>query len=249
MFFSFGTMRTAGKTLLIKSMDTSDVATVTYAGSSTLKINLYKVNGKARSEYVEKSLFWSYSKVGSLGFSVQVPVGETTFEIFDIKEKEFVKLILNLEKKSYLCDFKEGYKAYELDDAKNKKEIPVKVEKVAIYDEKIYNQTAILHVDKQENMPMIFRINDFAPSQPEQGIGILYAFNKLSANFDIKIPEGKNTIEVGINGRSNGPSGQKYFTVHTLEFNAIKGKTYTIIVEQKKIEKNIVVLSAHIEEK
>ncbi len=250
VFFSFGTMRTAGKIHSIESTDTSDVATVTYAGSSTLKINLYKVNGKARSEYIEKSLFFSYSKVGSLGFSVQVPVGENTFEIFDTKQKEFVKLILNLEKKSYLCDFKEGYKVYELDDAKNKKEIPVQVEKVALYDETIYDQTATLHVDKQENMPMVFRINDFAPSSPENGIiGMLNAFNKVNAIFDIKIPEGKNKVEVGINGKSNGYSGQKYFIVQTLEFDAVKGKTYTIKVEQKKIEKNIVVLSAHIEEK
>ena len=173
MLFSFGTMRTAEKISSLKSMDSSDVATITYAGSnSTLKVNLYKVNGKARSEYIEKSLFFSYSKVGSLGFSVQVPVGESTFEIFDIKQKEFVKLILNLEKKSYICDFKEGYKVYESDDANNKKEIPVKVEKVALYNENIYDQTATLHVDKQENMPMIFRINDFAPSSPELGIGI-----------------------------------------------------------------------------
>src|SRR5512145_479382 len=102
MSFSLGTIHAAGKIHSIESTDTSDVATVTYAGSSTLKVNLYKVNGKARSEYIEKSLFFSYSKVGSLGFSVQVPVGENTFEIFDTKQKEFVKLILSLEKKSYL---------------------------------------------------------------------------------------------------------------------------------------------------
>ena len=78
---------------------------------------------------------------------------------------------------------------------------------------------------------------------------LLNAFNKVNANFDIKITEGKNKVEVGINGKSSGPSGQKYFIVHTLEFDAVKGRTYTIKVEQKKIEKNIVVLSPHIEEK
>jgi hypothetical protein len=251
--FSFGTMNSAIGIHSIKTMDTSKVATVTYAGSnSTLKANLYKVNGKARSEYIEKSLIWSYNKIGSLGFSVQVPVGENTFEILDTKQKEIVKLILNLEKKMYLCDFKDGYKVYELDEAKNKKEIPVRVEKVALYDENKYDQTATLHIDKQDNTPLIFRINNFAPSSADQGIlGINghYAFNKGSANFDIKIPEGQNTIEVGISGKSNGYAGQKYFIVHTLTFNAIKGKTYTIKVEQKEIEKNIMVLNAHIEEK
>lgn len=237
----------------VKVIDTANVATVTYSGSnSTIKANLYKVNGKARSEYLEKSLCWSYNKVGSLGFSVQVPIGENTFEILDTKQKVIVKLTLNLEGKTYLCDFKDGYRVYELDNAKNKKEILVKIENVAIYDEQIYDQTATLHVDKQDNIPLIFRINNFAPSSANQGILGMnghYAFNKVNANFDIKIPEGQNTVEVGISGKSNGYSGQKYFIVQPLKFNAVKGKIYVIKVEQSEIEKNIVVLSAHIEEK
>ncbi len=251
MLFSFGTMHAVLETQ--SASDTSGVATISYPGSkSTLKANLFKVNGKTRSEYIEKSLMWSYNQTGSLGFTLQLPVGENTFEILDTRMKEIVKLTLNLEKKSYICDFKEGYKVYELDNAKNQKEIPVKVEKVALYDENKYNQTATLHIDKQANTPLIFRINDLAPSSANQGILGMnghYAFNKVNINFDIKVPEGQNTIELGISGTSNGYSGQKYFVVHKLEFNAIKGKTYTIIVDEKEIEKHIKVLSAHIEEK
>ena len=160
-------------------------------------------------------------------------------------------MTLNLERKSYEFDFSDGYKVYELDNTKNKKEISVKVEKVALYDENKYNQTATLHVNKQDNTPLIFRINGLVPSSSNQGILEIngnYDFNKVNTNFDIKIPEGQNTIEIGITGMSNGYSGQKYFIVHKLEFNAVKDKIYTIKVDQKEVEKNIKVLSAHIEE-
>lgn len=252
LLVSCGTMSTALKTHPVGIIDTTNVATVSYPGSSsTIKANLFKVNGKARDKYLEKTLFWSYNQTGSLGFSVQVPVGENTLEIFNAKKKEIVKFTLNLERKSYECDFTDGYKVYELDNAKNKKEISVKIEKVALYDENKYNQTATLHVNKQDNTPLIFRINGLVPSSSNQGILEIngnYAFNKVNTNFDIKIPEGQNTIEIGITGMSNGYSGQKYFIVHKLEFNAVKDKIYTIKVDQKEVEKNIKVLSAHIEE-
>ncbi len=252
LLVSCGTMSTALRVQPVGVVDTVNVATLSYPGSfSTIKANLFKVNGKARSEYLEKTLIWSYNQAGSLGFSVQVPIGKNTFEILNTKKKEIVKLTLNLEKKSYICDFSEDYKVFEL-DAKNKKEIPVQIEKVALYDEKQYNQTATLHVDKQaQNTPLIFRINGLAPSSSDQGILGMnghYAFNKANSSYDIKIPEGQNTIEIGVTGMSNGYSGQKYFIVHKLEFNAVKDKIYTIKVDQKEIEKNIKVLSAHIEE-
>jgi hypothetical protein len=253
LLVSCGTMSTALKVHSVGVIDTTNVATVSYPGSSsTIKANLFKVNGKARDKYLEKSLLWSYNQSGSLGFSVQVPVGENTFEILNTKKKEIVKLTLNLEKKTYLCDFTEDYKVYELDDAKNKKELPVNVEKVELYNENKYDQTATLHIDKQENTPLIFRINGLIPSSSNQGILGMnghYAFNMRDSNYDIKIPEGQNTIEFGITGISNGYSGQKYFIVQKLEINALKGKTYTIKVDKKKTENNILVLSAHIEEK
>lgn len=253
LFVACGSMSATLKAHPIGLIDTAGVATLSYSGSATtMKIGLFKVNGKARSEYLEKTLPWLYNQIGSLGFSVQVPVGENTFEIFNTKKKEIVKITLNLEKKSYVCDFKEDYKVYELDESKNKKEIAVKVEKVELYNENKYDQTAILHVDKQDNTPLIFRINNLVPSPSDKSVFVINgncAFNKGTSVFDIKIPEGLNTIEVGITGISgSGYSGQKYFIVHKLEFNAQKGKTYTIKVDKKEVEKQINVLSAHIEE-
>lgn len=233
--------------------DTSKVAFLSYSGSkSTIKISLYKINGKPRSEFIDKSLPWTYSKIWSLGFKVDVPVGENTFELINTINKEIVKITLNLENKTYECEFKEKYQVYEVDNAGNRKEIPVKVEKVPIYDEKAYAETATLHIDKQDNMPLIFRINDMAATADDQGLSGIngqYIINKKLSIYDILIPVGHNKIEVGISGTSNGYSGQKYFTVHTLEFDAVKGKTYTIKVDKKEVQKKIFVLTAHIEEK
>lgn len=253
MLFTSGTNPHSKNSPSDQAMDSSKFATLSYPGSkSTIKINLFKINGKPRSEYIDKSLPWSYNKVFSLGFNVEVPIGENTFELLNNVKKEIVKITLNLENKTYACDFKEDYKVFEVDEAKNKKEIPVKVEKVPIYDEKAYTETATLHIDKQDNMPLIFRINGMAATADDQGlIGMngQYIINKKFSISDIQIPVGQNIIEIGISGTSNGYSGQKYFTVHTLEFNAIKGKTYTIKVDKKEMEKKVFALSAHIEEK
>lgn len=230
--------------------DSTNVATITYPGSSSFKVNLYKVNGIPRDKYLERTIFYSYNETGSLGFSVKVPVGQNTFEIYDIKKKENIVLTLYLEKKSYLCDFNNDYKVYELDDANNKKEIPVKKDKVGFYDEKKYDQTATLHIDEGNNMPLLFRIDGLCPSpltmiSPFPGY---YCHFNPNSNYDIKIPEGKNTIEFGITGTSNGPGGNMYFTVHTLEINAVKGKIYTIKVDKEDLGKGIFALRAHIEE-
>ncbi len=253
LLFTSGTNSHSKNCQSSQAIDSSKVATLSYPGSkSTIKISLFKINGKPRSEYIEKSLPWSYNKIWSLGFDVEVPAGENTFELLNNVKKEIVKITLNLENKTYECDFKEDYKVYEVDAANNKKEIPVKVEKVAIYDEKAYAETATLHIDKQDNMPLIFRINSMAATADNQGtLGIngLYIINKKFSISDIQIPVGQNIIEIGISGTSSGLSGQKYFAVQTLEFNAIKGKTYTIKVDKKELEKKVFALSAHIEEK
>ena len=249
LLVSCGSMSTALKVHPVNIVDSVNVATLSYSGSSTsMKINLFKVNGKPRTDYLEKTMFWSYLQTGSLGFSVEVPVGENTFELINSVKKEIVTMTLNLQKKPYKFDFTNDYKVYELDAANNKKEIPVKIEKVKPYDEKEYKQTAVLHIDKQENMPVIFRINNSIPASLEQSIQGNYIFNKLSSDFDIKIPEGTNTIEFGITGVSAGYAGQKYFTVNKLNINAIKGKTYVIKVDKNKVG-NVSVLKAHIEEK
>lgn len=253
VLFTSGNISSSKKCQNEQANDSSQVATLTYSGSkSTIKISLYKINGKPRSEFIDKSLPWTYSRIFSLGFKVEVPVGENTFELLNTINKEIVKITLNLENKTYECEFKEKYQVYEVDNAGNKKEIPVKVEKVPIYDEKAYTETATLHIDKQDNMPLIFRINDMAATADDQGLlgtNGQYIINKKFSISDIQIPVGHNKIEVGISGTASGYSGQKYFIVNTLEFDAIKGIIYTIKVEKKEMEKKVYMLTAHIEEK
>lgn len=219
--------------------DPTNCATVTYPGTSKLMVvNLFKVNNQVRSDYLDRTLLGSYNQIGSLGFSIQVPVGKTELEIVHLKRKEIVKITANFENKQYKCDFTNGYEIFETNQTGDNKKIEITIEPIATYNEPI-NSSSILHsgVDKKHN-PIIFRINGLVPPQ-EGRVWNNYSFNDVTKEFDVKIPEGLNVIELAITTACSGYSGQKYLIVQRIEFNAIKGKKYSINIHEKKIDKFI----------
>ena len=227
--------------------DPTNCATVTYPGTSKLMVvNLFKVNNQVRSDYLDRTLLGSYNQIGSLGFSIQVPVGKTELEIVHLKRKEIVRITANFENKQYKCDFSNGYEIFEINQTGDKKKIEITIEPVAPYNEPI-NSSSILHsnVDKKHN-PIIFRINGLVPPQ-EGRVWNNYSFNDVTEELDIKIPEGLNVIELAITTSCSGYSGQKYLIVQRIEFNALKDKKYSINIHEKKIDK-VTIMHATVDE-
>ncbi len=227
--------------------DPSNCATITYPGTSKLMtISLYKVNNQVRSDYLDKTLGSCYNQYGNLGFSIQVPVGKNELEIIHFKRKEIVKISANFENKQYKCDFSNGYEIFELNQDGSKKPVELLIEPVPLYNEDS-NSSITLHSDvNKANTPVIFRINNAAPTTDRKG-WCNYYFNDISKPFDITIPEGVNTIELTISARTSGYSGQKYLIVQKIEFNAEKGKKYSINIHEKKVDK-VSIMHATIDE-
>jgi len=227
--------------------DPTNCATITYPGTSKLMVvNLFKVNNQVRSDYLDRTLLGTYNQIGSLGFSIQVPVGKNELEIIHLKRKEIVKITANFENKQYKCDFSKGYEIFEIDQDGNKKPLVITIDPVPVYKEDTTSNIT-LHSDlNTKHSPIIFRINGFTPSLERKAWNNYY-FNDTTKEFNIQIPEGQNFIELSINTTSSGYSGQKYLIVQRIEFTAIKGKNYSINIHEQKVNK-VTVMHATVDE-
>ncbi len=227
--------------------DPANCATITYPGTYKLMVvNLFKVNGQVRSDYLDKTLLGSYNQIGSLGFSVQVPAGMAELEIIHLKRKEIVKITGNFGNKQYTCDFSKGYEIYEETENGERKPVELTIEQVPTRIEDP-NASVVLHADvNKKHPPVIFRVNGQAPTL-ERKAWNNYCFNEGSKPFDITVPEGRNVIELAISTTVSGYSGHKYLVVQKIEFTAEKGKKYAINIHEEKIKK-VVALHATIDE-
>ena len=217
--------------------DPANSATITYPGTYKLMVvNLYKVNGHVRSDYLDSTMIGSYNQTGSLGFSVQVPAGKAELEIIHLKRKEIVKITGTFGNKQYKCDFSNGYEFFEIQENGDEKPIEVTIETVPTFKEDA-SASATLHADvNKKNSPIVFRINGYASSLPVKGWSN-YCFNDTTKPFEIKIPAGTNVVELAINAMISGRSGQKYLIIQKIVFTAEKDKKYAITIHEKKIEK------------
>ena len=240
---SCGTMSPSLLDQQIGEVDPNNCSYVKYPGTgTTLQISLYKINNIPRTEYLEKTLFWSYTQAGSLGFSVKLPLGVNTFEFVNLKSKEIVKVTTELTNSKYEFDLSNGYELFEISENNTKKNVSITIEKIQSYEIQPDANTGVLSIEnKSNNKVVLFRINDSAPSVLEQKLVGNYIFNNFTKPYTINLAEGNNTLEIGITGISNGYDGQKYFVVHKLEINVQPGKKYKIEVEEKKVD-NIVIL-------
>ena len=242
LFLSCGSLSTKLSNQQIADVDLSNCAIVTYSGSSsTLKVSLYKINGIPRQKYLDKTLFWSYSQTGSLGFSFSTPVGENNFEFIDFTAKKIVIVNCNLANAEYEFDFKKGCLLYEIRDNK-KVSVPITINDVRPNIPADEKECGTLYIDKmKENQILLFRINKKAPPELNHKIGNNYVFNDYSNEFSMDLPVGDNELEIGISGVSSGLSGQKYFVVHIVHVNVEKGMKYKISLETTKIDNVLVI--------
>jgi hypothetical protein len=210
----------------IDEIDDSEAAILIYPGNAFLTLNLYKVDGAAKSEPYYLSFPGSYSQFKTVGFGIKVAPGAHSIELVNLKKKEIVRLSGELPKgRCELRLTKEGYEVV-AEDGSGKADF--KAEPVASYDVPAPGAATLRLAKLKEDLPVVLRINGMPPAALTKEVWGNYAFADTSAAVELPLREGRNVVEYLTYEDSATIYNSFLILAHAIEFDAEPGKIYTI---------------------
>ena len=214
---------------------------------------LYKIDNKTRSEYKSGFLAFGYNKSHKIGgFNITLTPGKHTFEI-TLTDKGVSTKPTKIVVKNVTIEMKPEYE-YQMErndfDLKiicnsNKTEsVNYTLEDVTVLTEPTNQFATITYTpnEKAEINPYISRIDDMTSSNLGDITGTCnYSlpidfkyFSGLKGELNLKIPAGTHKIEYLLLGNSVFDG-----FVQVENYNFESGKTYSLVVEQTKIKREI----------